>query len=434
MKLLLLLSLSINVLLNLANAQQPSLEWAKSFGGAANQDVGMSIAADASGNVYTTGYFSGTVDFDPGTGTSNLTSNGGIDAFVQKLDPSGNLLWAKSFGGTSNDYGYAVTVDASGNVYTIGEFLGTADFDPGTGTNNLSSNGGPDVFVQKLSPTGILLWVKSFGGTGSDDGNSITVDASGNIFTTGSFVGTVDFNPGAATSNLTSNGSNDIFVQKLNPSGNLIWAKSFGGTGIDGATAIRVDASGFTYTTGRFQGTVDFDPGTGTSNLTSNGSNDIFVQKLNPLGNLLWAKSFGGTGSDFGYSAIDASGNVYTTGYFSGTVDFDPGTGTTNLTSNGSLDVFVQKLTPLTTGIIENSFEYEPTVYPNPTLGNFSIDLGAVHESSVVSITDILGRLIESKSISQSQILNLSIEEPAGIYILSIQVGDKKAVFSIVKE
>ena len=183
-----------------------------------------------------------------------------------------------------------------------------------------------------------------------------------------------------------------------------MWAKSFGGTSNDYGYAVTVDASGNVYTIGEFLGTADFDPGTGTNNLSSNGEPDVFVQKLNPLGNLLWAKSFGGTGSDFGYSAADASGNVYTTGYFSGTVDFDPGTGTTNLTSNGSLDVFVQKLTPLTTGIIENSFEYEPTVYPNPTLGNFSIDLGAVYESSIVSITDISGKLIESKTVARPRV------------------------------
>jgi hypothetical protein len=115
---------------------------------------GLSIAVDATGNVYTTGYFEGTADFDPGAGTTNLISAGNLDYFVSKLDPSGNFLWAKSIGGSSNEVGYSIAVDSSGNVYTTGYFAGTADFDPGAGTSNLTSVGGNDVFVLKLSPSG----------------------------------------------------------------------------------------------------------------------------------------------------------------------------------------------------------------------------------------------------------------------------------------
>jgi hypothetical protein len=326
--------------------------WAKSFGGT-SQDEGLSITVDASGNVYTTGWFSGTVDFDPGAGTNNHTSQGSRDVFIQKLDPSGNFLWAKSFGGTSDDYGNSITVDASGNVYTTGWFSGTGDFNPGAGTNNLTSQGSNDVFIQKLDPSGNFLWAKSFGGTSSNYGLSITVDASGNVYTTGKFSGTVDFDPGAGTNNLSSQGSNDVFIQKLDPSGYFLWAKSFGGTSIDVAYSIALDASGNVYTTGDFKGTVDFDPGAGTNNLSSQVNNlnsqsvDVFIQKLDPSGNFLWAKSFGGTSGDGGRSiTVDASGNVYTTGYFQGTADFDPGAGTNNLTSQGSNDVFIQKLDP----------------------------------------------------------------------------------------
>ncbi|PCI96287.1 MAG: hypothetical protein COB15_10840 [Flavobacteriales bacterium] len=414
------------------NAQ--TLEWAKSFGGA-NEDYGYSITVDALGNVYTTGHFQDTVDFDPGAGTTNLSSNGFNDVFVQKMDPQGNLLWAKSFGGTSNEYCNSITVDASGNIYTTGHFEGTVDFDPGAGTTNLSSNGNNDVFVQKMNSSGNLLWAKSFGGTNVDRGYAITVDASGNIYTTGHFQDTVDFDPGAGTTNLSSNGFADVFVQKMDLSGNFLWAKSFGGTSNEYCNSITVDASGNVYTTGRFRVTVDFDPGAGTTNLSSNGSDDVFVQKMDQQGNLLWAKSFGGSSVEIGRSiTVDASGNVYTTGHFQDTVDFDPGAGTTNLSSNGGADFFVQKMSQLNTGVIENNFEHKLTVYPNPTSGNFSIDLGAVYEASIVSITDISGKLIESKTITQSQVLNLSIKEPAGIYIVSIQTGNKKATIGLVKE
>ena len=319
--------------------------WAKGFGGTSG-DYGNSIAVDSSGNVYTTGYFPGTVDFDPGAGTSNLTSAGGADAFVSKLDSSGNFVWAKSFGGALNDVGYSIAVDSSGNVYTTGYLQGTGDFDPGAGTSNLTSAGDADAFVSKLDSSGNFVWAKSFGGTSGDYPNSIAVDSSGNVYTTGSIAGTVDFDPGAGTFNLTSAGGADAFVSKLDSSGNFVWAKRFGGTLSDYGQSIEVDSSGNVYTTGYFNGTVDFDPGAGTSNLTSAGTNDVFVSKLDSSGNFVWAKGFGGTSGDVSTSiAVDSSGNVYTTGYFNGTVDFDPGAGTSNLTSAGGADVFVLKLT-----------------------------------------------------------------------------------------
>ncbi|HPF89651.1 MAG TPA: SBBP repeat-containing protein, partial [Flavobacteriales bacterium] len=324
------------------NAQ--SFEWTKSFGGSL-ADYGLSIALDASGNVYTTGYFQGTVDFDPGAGTANRTSSGGRDIWVQKLDASGNFIWARSFGGSSDDTGRSITVDASGNVYTTGYFQGTADFDPGAGTATITSAGNEDIFIQKLDASGNFLWAKSFGGSLADHGLSIAVDAAGNVYTTGYFQGTADFDPGAGTANHSSAGDEDIFVQKLDTSGNFVWARSFGDSNSDRGNSICVDASGNVYTTGGFDGTVDFDPGAGTTNLTSEGSLDVYVQKLNATGNFVWARSFGGSLNDQGFSiTVDDSGNVHTTGSFEGTVDFDPGAGSTTRTSTGSLDVFVQKL------------------------------------------------------------------------------------------
>jgi len=318
--------------------------WAKSMGGSFDSR-GNSITVDASGNVYTTGFFKGTADFDPGSGITNLTSAGYEDIFVQKMDTDGNFLWAKSMGGTSDDYGNSITVDAAGNVYTTGQFWGTVDFDPGSSTYNLSSVGSYDIFVQKLDAAGNFLWAKSMGGTSDDRGSSITVDAAGNVYTTGQFWGTVDFDPSSGTANLTSAGSNDVFVQKLDAAGNFLWAKSMGGTGYDRGNSITVDAAGIVFNTGYFQGTADFDPSSGTANLTSAGSWDIFVQKLDASGNFLWAKSIGGSSDDRGNSiTIDASGNVYSTGGFTGTADFDPGSSTYNLTSAGSKDIFVQKM------------------------------------------------------------------------------------------
>ena len=336
-------SIALSALL-LTSAYAQTFTWAKSMGGTSG-DRGYSIATDASGNVYTTGYFAGTADFDPGAGTFNLTSAGYNDIFISKLDAFGNFVYAKSMGGTSNDEGISIALDASGNVYTTGDFGGTVDFDPGLGIFNLTSAGSPDIFISKLDASGNFLWAKAMGGTDLDRGFSLSFDASGNVYTTGDFGGTADFDPGAGTFNLTSAGYEDIFISKLDISGNFVWAKSMGGTDYDVGYSIALDASSNVYTTGYFQGTADFDPGTGTFNLTSTGSEDIFISKLDASGNFVYTKSMGGTGTDHGHSiAIDASGNVYTTGYFYDIADFDPGTGTFNLTSVGYDDIFISKL------------------------------------------------------------------------------------------
>ncbi len=322
-------------------------ESAERIGGTGN-DQGHDAAVDTSGNVYTTGFFEGTTDFDPGAGTFNLTSMGGNDIFVQKLDASDNFVWAKAMGGTSNDGGHDTAVDPSGNVYTTGAFQGTVDFDPGAGTFNLTSAGSNDIFVSKLDASGNFAWAKAMGGTGStgsDVGLAIAVDAPGNVYTTGYFNGTADFDPGAGVSNLTSAGNRDIFISKLDASGNFMWAKAMGGTSSDVGYDFAVDTSGNVYITGSFQGTVDFDPGAGTATLTSAGDRDVFIQKLDASGNFTWAKQIGDTSSDAGLSiTVDALGNVYTTGFFEGATDFDPGAGTFNLTSAGNWDIFIQKL------------------------------------------------------------------------------------------
>jgi uncharacterized protein (TIGR02145 family) len=337
-----LLILAIIAIAQGAKAQ--TFEWAKQMGGA-NSEYGESIVVDASGNVYTTGYFEGTADFDPGPGTFNLTSAGLSDVFISKLDASGNFVWAKQLGGSSNARGYSIAVDASGNVYTTGSFSGTADFDPGQGTFNLTSAGLSDVFISKLDASGSFVWAKQLGGSYNDVGNSIAVDAFGNVYTTGSFWETANFDPGPGTFNLTSSGGIDIFISKLDASGNFVWAKQLGGFSYDDGRSIAVDASGNVYTTGYFEGTADFDPGPGTFNLTSTGDSDIFISKLDASGNFVWAKQLGGTSGDYGYSiAVDASGNVYTTGSFYETADFDQGPGTFNLTSSGGIDIFISKL------------------------------------------------------------------------------------------
>ncbi len=408
----LLLAFMLALAPSLALAAGGDFVYAKQFGGSGNE-YGKSVATDASGNVYTVGYFSGTVDFDPGAGTANLTSSGSDDVFISKIDSSGNHVWAKNIGSTSTDQAFSVATDSSGNVYVAGMFRNTVDFDPGAGTAYIASAGVNDIFVLKLDSSGNYVWAKRMGGTGADYAYSVIVDSDGSVYSAGYFNGTADFDPGAGTANLTSAGIIDAFVSKLDSSGNYVWAKSMGDTGFDQVYSLGLDAGHNIYATGYFSGTVDFDPGAGTASLTSAGGRDVFVSKLDSSGNYVWAKQMGGTTDDHGMSmALDPNGNVYTAGYFSGSDgDFDPGAGTAILASAGTYDAFVSKLDSSgnyvwakSMGGVEDDFAYGIAVDPYGNAfvsGHFSntadFDPGAGTANLTVSGLTFIGDIFVSK-------------------------------------
>ena len=321
-----------------------NLLWAKRFG-SASADYGSDIAVDAAGNVYVTGWFGGAVDFDPGAGVTTLTSAGSDDVFVLKLSANGDLVWARRMGGPGDDDAYGIAADGNGNVFVSGEFTSTVDFDPGAGVLNLTAAGSWDVFVVKLNSAGEFTWAQRMGGSGFDSSQGVAVDADGNVYTAGSFVGSGDFDPGAGTVTLTSAGEDDVFVSKLTSAGAFVWARRFGGSGDDYAYGLALDAAGNPHTNGSFKGTVDFNPGAGASNLTSAGEDDVFISKLDSAGAFVWAQRLGGTAFEFSADvAVDGNGNVYTTGLFRQTADFDPSAGASNLVSAGGDDAFVSKL------------------------------------------------------------------------------------------
>jgi hypothetical protein len=313
-----------------------NLAWANQVG-STNADAGEEIVVDAAGNVYTTGAFQGTADFDPSAATFMLTSAGSADVFVTKSDASGNFIWAKRFGGTAEDIGLSIALDTDGHIYFTGYFQNTADFDPSAATSNLIAAGGYDIFVSKLDNDGNLIWAKRFGALSNDIAQKIVVDAAGDVYTTGYFQTVVDFDPSAATFNLSSAGGFDAFVLKLSTAGNFVWAKRFGGGGRDEAASIAIDRNNNVYTIGSFESTADFDPSAATFNLVSVNYIDIFISKLDANGNFVWAKSMGGNRYDYGIGiALDANDNIYATGEFQATVDFDPSADTFRLTSNGN--------------------------------------------------------------------------------------------------
>jgi hypothetical protein len=238
----------------------------------------------------------------------------------------GAHLWSKRAGDASGQGGQGIATDAAGNVYFIGAFQGTFDFGGGA----LTSAGSNDVFVVKFDPNGAVIWTKKFGDASSQAGQSIAVDAAGDVYIAGMFAGTANF--GGA--NLTSAGANDIFVAKLTPVGAHLWSKRFGDANNQEVQDLTVDSAGNVIVTGGLGGTVNFGGGA----LTSAGLRDIFIAKFDTGGAHLWSKRFGDASDQFGYNlATSAAGDVYLTGGLTGTVNF----GGANLTSAGANDIYL---------------------------------------------------------------------------------------------
>jgi hypothetical protein len=566
-KLLLIFIVTFNFLLN---AQSPTFSWAKKTSGTYNEDCTF-IRSDSNGNIYSIGIFSGIVDFDPGVGTYTLSaSTSYYDFYILKLDPNGNFLWAKKFGGnTGDDYANSITVDNNNNIVVTGYFFGNnIDFDPNAGTTLLSSYGLRDIFILKLDPSGNLIWVKQIGqASNSDECYSITSDINSNIYISGNFVNTIDFDPNAGIYNLTastalgysyilklnSNGDfvwakqfggdgsayinygkdnhiyitgnfsytngvdfdptsgadslysvnnfQDIYVMKMDTSGNYKWATSAGGSDDDMSNAVTADINGNVYITGIFQSTLC---PMGTTTLTNSSNTgtywDIFTAKLDPFGNFIWAKKLGGNQDDKSFSvSIDNNSNVYTTGYYRTNVDFDPSTTSTfTLNSGTNYNLFIQKLDQngnfqwagdiggtgtaykyyagnsiflnnnneiLVGGNVTGTIDADPTsstftmtasatasnafilklngsgtatfiknhelsdnfkIYPNPSSQEITIELNSKNKISQITITNYLGEQIIKMDNIENNLQKININNlPAGIYQVSINSNNQ---------
>jgi len=319
--------------------------WARQFSGSF-LDVPNSISSDASGNIYITGVFFGTTDFNPGPAVFNLTSAGNEDAYIVKLNPSGNFLWAKRVGSSLFDRGNAITVDLNGDVYVGGYFRLTVDFDPNSGVTELTAAGEEDAFVLKLSTNGNFIWVKQLSGTLFQGISSLKVAESGSLYASGFFLGTTDFDPSPAAYEVTATGADfNAFIIKLDGFGNLDWVKTLSSTTNVQAFDLKIDQQENVYCINTFNNNVVIDPTGANVAISSQGIVNALVVKMNTNGALLWAKKFGGTTLVNGVKlAVDPQQQVYIAGTFAEIMDVDPGPATTNLSSAGSFDIFIAKL------------------------------------------------------------------------------------------
>lgn len=321
--------------------------WSRGVGGT-RADQGLSIAFDSTGNVYTTGVFSGSVDLD-GNGTLEASVVDSLrtptqDIFVIKQSADGSVAWARQIGGAGTEQGGKLAVDAGGNVYVTGSFSDTLNFNGNPALNLTSAGNSRDAFIIKYDTSGTPVWSRSIGATGSDEGIGIAVDANGNVYATGSFTGNVNLDSNTTTSELTTAGGQDAFIIKYNTSGEFNWARSIGGTSnTDSGQDIAVDNSGNVYAIGNFTGRIDLNRD--ASAVVNTTGSDAYIAKYSNDGAVTWIRQVGNAnafstviGSGI---AIDDSGNVYTTGNFQGSVDLNKDS--RSETSLGSNDVFVVK-------------------------------------------------------------------------------------------
>jgi cysteine-rich repeat protein len=274
----------------------------------------------------------------------NLVSGDGCSdsCLLESPGAGSSTVWAEQVGGAGGDAGYAMAHDNAGNLLVAGYFKGTVDF----GSVQLTSTGFSDMFIAKYSPSGINLWAKHFGGSGSMvRAEAIAVGNNNNIFITGSFKGSVNFGGGSFTS---YNNSNDIFLAKLSSSGNYIWAKRFGNNYEDSGYSVAVDSLDNVIFTGNFYYSVNFGDGW----QRSIGLDDIFLAKFSSAGNHLWSKTFGWGSNDKGSGvATDDNDNIVLTGSFIGTTNFGGGPVTSVQFSN---DIFLVKYSPSGTHLWTN--------------------------------------------------------------------------------
>ncbi|BDS11378.1 T9SS type A sorting domain-containing protein [Aureispira anguillae] len=352
-----------------ANAQL-DLEWVNILERPVGPGGGSSVMApiislDDFGNVYSTGIFYDTLDFDPGIGVNHLVSPTSKSFFVQKYDPSGNLIWLRYFehSQSSNVFISSFSTDVNGNSYVIGTFKDTITFNTVSGVDTLTKEwisfaNGNNCFILKIDANGNTLWAKELRG-GETTGSQCHLDNQGNLCIVGFFQGEIDFDPGSNNNILAStqipnnnlnNWTRDIFALKLDANGNFIWAKTFGGsTAYPVLFNSSLDALNNLYIIGRYSDTIDFDPGPAVASLNSS-HHDLFLLKLDDLGNFDWVKSsvLGSNSNVITATGItiDSDTNIVLSGSFVGTVDFDFGAGTQQLTSTGYSDGYILKLTP----------------------------------------------------------------------------------------
>lgn len=308
----------------------------------------VATTVDKGENMYATGTFNLTADFDPGPGLFNLSSGGLPEVFILKLDPAGNFVWVRRIRGDQGESVGSIATDLNDNVYVAGTFRGTLEVNPGWAAYDLTSRGNFDSFVLKLDKDKNFIWAKSIGSPQADRCYALAVDYRENVYLGGVFEGRIDMDPDTSHAYSSSMGRNDAYLVRLDKQGNYSWGKTMGGSGVDVGLDLAVDKVGGVYNTGWFEGFVDFDLSSSGGVLISKGRTDAFLIKHDSLGNLLWSGAVGDTGYDYIHALnIDQYNNVHLAGEYVASADVDPSKKQQILSAIGNgRALFVIKLNP----------------------------------------------------------------------------------------
>jgi len=436
-----------------------NLLWVQGITGAVSQWQGLAVD-EVGGNeyVYLTGSYSSTATF----GSTTLTSAGMADVFVAKYDANGTAIWAVGAGGSNTDLGTAIATDGSGNIFITGHFNSPSIT---FGNFTLSNGGLTDVFIVKYNPDGTVAWAESAGGTGYEFPKYVATDYNGNVYITGYFrspsitFGTYTLNNYYTPGPHGSWGSY-LFIVKYDPAGNVLWAQTANASAP--GQGVATDASGNVFLTGYFASPLTF----GTTTLSCQGSNDIYLVKYTANGNVIWAESNGGAKSDLPHAiTTDASGNILVTGFFmSSTITF--GTTTLNISYSGDQDMFIAKYDPNGNSIWANSAGAAPsggggggggghgkpksaiagsndrlsdeiTIYPNPTTGMITMSTADSQPGIInISVFTLAGKEVSEQKFSagnRETILDLS-SQPKGCYLIRIKTGENLYLEKIIIE
>ncbi|HYD21319.1 MAG TPA: T9SS type A sorting domain-containing protein [Flavipsychrobacter sp.] len=375
-----------------------NLDWLKKIGsGAVASDHGYAVAATGDG-IVATGWLGGAADVDPGVGVVTA-SNGWL---MLKLDFSGNYSWHRQAGGTS------LAINEAGVIYTAGPVLNSWQYD-----------------LCKYDSAGQIVWTRSF----TDIAPELAADVSG-VYATGVFRFTPDFDPGPGTHIVASAGDYDNFVLKLDPDGQYKWVVIHGSAGFDSGLDIQLDHEGGIYVTGFFEHTIDFDPSSNIDQATAD-SNDIFIQKLDTMGNHLWVKVITGPSDDRCHSiALDTANSIYLAGY-GDNADLDPGGGVVSFpAANLRFDGYLAKWNLPFAAAVNNLSATKPPVviYPNPSNGKLVVS--STEAISQLIAYDVTGRLVHFLQHGSKQ-SELSIETN-GVYFIHITTKDGSFIEKVV--
>lgn len=419
--------------------------WAKNMGGNAI-DVAKAVAVDNLGNSYITGYFSDSVDFDPGAGVALLVSGSLQDILFAKYDSTGGYVWAHSIGSnTSSGSGQKVILsDSNNHIYISGYFGGSPDFDPSPSVAVVTSVNIDD-FLAKYDTSGNFIWAGAISSsfTGGNLISEIQVYTNPNFSTeylivTGSFRNITDFDLTTGINNFSSAGtSQDLYIAKYDQSGNFISLRTLtAGTSIGPrGISFQIDTVGSIYLTGTYYGTTDFDPDANLVNLTSNGNSDIFFAKYDSSGAYLWVKGIGGTYIDEPSKiALDNANNQYLTGFFTGSMDANPDMGSALLSPSQSENFLIGKYIELPTSILNShALNYENIItYPNPSKDFVFFSESFNQEKLTVKVSNTLGQPV-IETVTSSNKININ-SLARGVYLLKIMVKNKSYYGKFIKQ